>query len=359
MAYLGNDLSTIVKQGKIAYKFLATSGQTAFSGNDANGILLELTTNTFVTVFLNGVLLIKTDDYTISTNTLTLVSAATLNDELVIVRDIDNAVFSSYTKTETDTLLNLKASLSDPYFTGASIRVPNGTTAERPGSPAVGMIRYNTTNGVLEQYTTDGWVGIEPAPTITGIVYPGTQTAVWQGDVVTINGTGFKSGVIAKFLNPSTGIVTNADSTTRVSSSQITAVFPTSVSTEATYTVLVTNPSGLGASYDNSLTVDGLPIWGTSSGSIGSFPANASLSYSLVSIEDTTDATMVIISGALPSGVSMNSSGVISGTPADISNDTVYSFTVRATDAENQTSNRSFTMTVTENYQQTTTATFG
>jgi hypothetical protein len=55
----------------------------------------------------------------------------------------------------------------------------------------------------------------------------------------------------------------------------------------------------------------------------------------------------------------MNSSGVISGTPADISNDTVYSFTVRATDAENQTSNRSFTMTVTENYQQTTTATFG
>ena len=39
--------------------------------------------------------------------------------------------------------------------TGA-IRMPDGTTAQRPGSPAAGMFRYNTTTGKFEGYT-DSW----------------------------------------------------------------------------------------------------------------------------------------------------------------------------------------------------------
>ena len=35
-------------------------------------------------------------------------------------------------------------------FNGTShIRVPNGTNAQRPASPATGMLRYNTTNNIL------------------------------------------------------------------------------------------------------------------------------------------------------------------------------------------------------------------
>ena len=40
-----------------------------------------------------------------------------------------------------------------------SIRVPNGTTAQRNGSPAAGDFRYNTTNGEFEGYT-DSWGAI-------------------------------------------------------------------------------------------------------------------------------------------------------------------------------------------------------
>lgn len=36
----------------------------------------------------------------------------------------------------------------------ASIRLPNGTTGQRPGSPASGMIRYNSDTGSFEGYTT-------------------------------------------------------------------------------------------------------------------------------------------------------------------------------------------------------------
>lgn len=34
---------------------------------------------------------------------------------------------------------------------------PNGTTIQRPGSPSQGMFRYNSTLGVFEGYTINGW----------------------------------------------------------------------------------------------------------------------------------------------------------------------------------------------------------
>jgi len=36
-----------------------------------------------------------------------------------------------------------------------SIKVPSGTEAERPGSPAAGMIRYNSDAASFEGYTTE------------------------------------------------------------------------------------------------------------------------------------------------------------------------------------------------------------
>jgi len=102
MPYLGNDLTSIVKQGKTVYEYVATAGQTVFTGNDSNSVSLDITTDTFVSVFLNGIRLIVTDDYTVSTNTITLTSAASLNDELIIVADIEAATFNTYTKSETD-----------------------------------------------------------------------------------------------------------------------------------------------------------------------------------------------------------------------------------------------------------------
>lgn len=39
-----------------------------------------------------------------------------------------------------------------------AIIVPVGTTAQRPSTPSVGMIRFNNTTNKLEGYTTGGWV---------------------------------------------------------------------------------------------------------------------------------------------------------------------------------------------------------
>jgi hypothetical protein len=243
-----------------------------------------------------------------------------------------------------------KLETSNSDGTGA-ISVPLGTTAQRPASPTAGMIRYNTTVGVLEQYTTAGWVGIEPAPTLTSVVLPGTQTAVFDGDTITINGTGFKSGATVKFVGP-TNITTNASVVSFVSSNQLTAVIPTGLdaSAEGTYQLVVNNPSGLGATLTSAFAVDAIPVFTTASGSIGSVAMGTNFSATIAASEHSSSSgfTFAVTSGTLPSGITINSStGVISGTAPTVSSDTTYTFTVTATDVQNQSANRSFNITVT------------
>jgi hypothetical protein len=66
------------------FEFVATSGQTVFTGADANGATLSYVAPALI-VTLNGVRLRPGDDYTATNGTsITLVSAAALNDELVV-----------------------------------------------------------------------------------------------------------------------------------------------------------------------------------------------------------------------------------------------------------------------------------
>ncbi len=41
-----------------------------------------------------------------------------------------------------------------------SIRLPAGTTAQRPGTPVNGDLRYNTSNSQLEAYVAGAWISI-------------------------------------------------------------------------------------------------------------------------------------------------------------------------------------------------------
>jgi len=58
-------------------------------------------------------------------------------------------------------------------------RIPNGTTAQRPGSPAAGMTRYNTTNGALEYYGASAWEVPAKSASATGL---GTAGRVFYAD---------------------------------------------------------------------------------------------------------------------------------------------------------------------------------
>lgn len=86
------------------------------------------------------------------------------------------------------------------------------------------------------------------------------------------------------------------------------------------------------------------PVWSTS-GTIGSnIVQGAAYSFQLVAVDDSGIApTYALASGSLPSGVSLNSAGLVSGTPSAVG---TFNFTVNATDENGRTSTSS-TLTIT------------
>jgi len=83
MPYIGNSPKNNVRD---RFYYTATSGQTLFSGSDLNGKTLAYQDGRYVDVYLNGVILQDTTDYTATTKTsVTLVSGATTGDLVEIV----------------------------------------------------------------------------------------------------------------------------------------------------------------------------------------------------------------------------------------------------------------------------------
>lgn len=68
----------------LRFRYIATAGQTSFSGADSNSATLTYTVNNIV-VFLNGVALDQTEYTATSGTSVVLTTGAALNDELVIV----------------------------------------------------------------------------------------------------------------------------------------------------------------------------------------------------------------------------------------------------------------------------------
>ena len=179
-------------------------------------------------------------------------------------------------------------------------------------------------------------------PTVTSIspdTIENTQTSI------TITGTNFLNGATVNAIS-TTGAIYTADTVTFNSSTSISAAFTLTV--DGTYYIRVENPDGLaGRSATALLTVSDAPTWSTAAGSLGSVAAGSSVSFTVTATSDSA-ITYSVVSGSLPGGTSLNSStGEISGTESGATAETTYNFTIRATDAEAQTADRAFSITVT------------
>lgn len=90
------------------------------------------------------------------------------------------------------------------------------------------------------------------------------------------------------------------------------------------------------------------PIWNTAAGSLGSFPALILMNVQL-SASARMPATSIqysLLSGTLPTGVSMTVDGLIYGLPTLVITDTTSTFTIRATDNLNNIRDRTFSMNI-------------
>ena len=147
---------TISKSGSTAhrtlFKYTATSGQTTFSGSDANGNTLAYTSDNF-DVFLNGVLLDATDFTATSGTSVVLASAAAASDiftvlayqtesliqndqnggELILDADGDTSITA-----DTDDQIDVKIGGADDFaFKANSFEVQTGSIIDMNGTELV------------------------------------------------------------------------------------------------------------------------------------------------------------------------------------------------------------------------------
>ena len=98
------------------------------------------------------------------------------------------------------------APLAGATFTGkvthsytSSLNIPSGTTAQRDGSPAVGMFRHNTTLNQFEGYNNGAWGAIGGGAGATG---GGTDEVFFESDQTATTSYELSSGKHAHTVSP-------------------------------------------------------------------------------------------------------------------------------------------------------------
>jgi len=365
------------------FKYTASGSQTTFTGSDDNGNTLAYDAG-FVDVYLNGVKLVNGTDVTVTSGTsVVLASGATANDIVDIVGfGTFNVAAIAASSITSGTLSDdrLPTTMASKTLTGATVTTTyNGLTVNGDGSSNDGQIQLNcsqNSHGVKikapphsagQSYTltlpssitndyflkTDGSGNLSfaevPQPTTPTVADVSQTIAPATATSINITGTNFSGIPIVQFIKSDTGAITSSNT---VSLTNATTLAVNVTLALGSYYVRIELENGRAARSTNAiLTASTAPSFSTGAGSLGTFAGD--FSGTLATISASSDSTITfaettsVLSGA---GVTLNTStgalttsdfGASSTTP------TTYTFTIRITDAESQTTTREFSLTST------------
>ena len=244
---------------------------------------------------------------------------------------------------------------------GDTVNLPSGSTLTLPNT--------SVANAALQgsgQITINGQaVALGGSVTISTIARPtynsGQSFTIppTSNTSITIAGTNFQSVPIVEAINSSTGAITRAVTVSFSSATSIAAVF--NLAAGSYFIRIENNDGGAVRSTNADLTASTSPTWTTSAGSLGSFSAGSTISgLNVQASSDSnvtiTETTSVLTSNANTPATTMNltlsgspassATYAISGTAPSPTSDQTYNFTLRATDAEGQTADRAFSITI-------------
>jgi len=337
MAYIGQNLDRFSNVEKLDAITPATSTGAGPYNLTKGGVAFTPSSADTMVVSIDGV--IQYGNFTVSGSTITFSAALADANTCDFIYHMGTGLLSTPVDNSVST-----AKIVDSNITTAKINNSAVTNDKLAGSIANAKLSNSaiTINGSAVSLGGSVTIG-ETKPTISSIsptVITNAQTAV------TINGGNFISVPQVEAIN-SSGAITQADSVSFTSASQIVATFTLPV--DGTYFIRIENNDGNAVRSSSALlTVSDVPAWVTSAGSLGSFSGGSS--FGTITLTATNSVSMAKTSGTLPGGMTLNSgsgSSTLTGTESGATSDTQYSFTIRATDAEGQTADRAFTITIT------------
>lgn len=234
------------------------------------------------------------------------------------------------------------------------------TTAERNSLSGVkkGQFIFNETLNLAQYYDGTGWKSIDAPPVINNFSLDGGSAGT-TGVINSVAGGNATIAINGSFFDTTASTVTfegsgetlNTASITRNSSNLITVTVARSGfdNSNEPYSIKVLNSSGLSATLADALTQDSPPTFSTNANTnIGTVYEGSTNFANLTTIAatdpDGDTITHTISAGALPSGVSLNTNGTLTGTVGS-SQAGNFTFTVQAA-TSNYTINRQFIMSV-------------
>ena len=182
--------------------------------------------------------------------------------------------------------------------------------------------------------------GYDSTPTISGIAYPGDDTATDPagGQTITLTGNNFANGAQVIINGAAAGVVTV------VSTTQLTFTAPANPA--GSYILYVVNTNGGTAIAAPGIQYSALPVFTAAAGTLGTLYETQAVSTITAATSDSA-ITYYLQSGNLPPGITLDSaSGIISGSSSATAASTTYTFTVRATDGQQQDGIRQFSLTI-------------
>ena len=262
-----------------------------------------------------------------------------------------------------------------PVFVGAGtssfmkgsdgVGVSTMTTTQRNALSGVkkGQFIFNETINLAQYYDGTTWKSIDSPPSITVFTLDGgsdvTSAKINRlaggNATIVVKGSNFDTTAgIVVFEPESSGSNVTAQSLVRNSTNQFTVTVQRSDFLEANdpYAIKLTNGSGLAATLSGALDVNVPPVFASAADAVLAtvFNGGAALSGSTANAS-ATDAdgdtiTYSIVSGSLPTGLSLGSSnGYITGSVSGVTPQT-FTFTVRAATSISNT-DRQFRLIVT------------
>ena len=340
MAYIGKDLNNL---GDVQTLDNITFNAGAGPYNlQKGGVQITNADTDSIMVSIDGV--VQGGNYTVNSSAGTITFDFSVSSSSVCnfvklygsgVQNVPKDSSVTTTKLAADAVTSAK--IADGTIVNADINNSAAIAITKLASSAI------TINGSAVSLGGSVTVG-ETKPTITStslVILPSSATSV------TIAGTNFASNStvvpIVEAIN-STGGVTRASVVSWASATSISATFNLA---QGDYRVRVENPDGNAVISANAiLQSTPAPTWTTAAGSIATIAGGASIGSVSVAATSDSAVTYAKTSGTLPGGISIASNGSFSGTESGSTATTVYTFIIRATDAESQTADREFTITI-------------